>query len=140
MNEITKALEVLLVGAAVGQLMIAGLNLGLVRLLGWKSELARMPLLVREVFCVHKLFITLTLVLFGVITLRFAGELAAGENPLGRWLAAGIGCFWGVRAVMQWSYYDWSHWRGDAGRTAVHWILTIAYSGCAAVYLGAAAR
>jgi hypothetical protein len=133
-------LALLLALAAAGQLAIAGINLSLVRLLGWGSELARVPPLLREVFHVHKWFISVTLVIFGVLTLRFAGELAAGSNELGRWLAAGIGGFWALRSGVQWLYYDWGHWRGDPGRTAVHWVLTVAYGGCAAVYLAAAFR
>src|SRR4030095_7423660 len=80
--------------AAIGQLSVAMLNLFLVRLLGWKEELTRIPLLMREVFMVHAWFITVTLAIFGLITWRFAKELADGTNAIGLWLAAGIGIFW----------------------------------------------
>lgn len=128
----------LLTAAAIGQIAIAFLNLRLDRLLHWQQDLAGLPLLLREVFTVHKWFITLTLLIFGVITLRFAASLASGDLELGRWLAAGIGIFWAVRTGIQWLYYDWSHWRGKAGRTVIHWTLTLAYGGCAVVYLFAA--
>ncbi|MCB1237860.1 MAG: hypothetical protein KDM91_22535 [Verrucomicrobiae bacterium] len=131
-------LRPVLVAAACGQLAIAMINLRLDRLLGWRAELDTLSLLLREVFFIHKWFITITLVIFGVVTLRFAGEFAAGTNALGRWLAAGIGLFWAIRTGVQWLYYDWSHWRGKAGRTAIHWTLTICYGGCAAAYLAAA--
>ena len=46
--------------AAALQLAIALLNLFLARLLNWKEEMARMPLLLREVFQVHAWFISIT--------------------------------------------------------------------------------
>ncbi len=74
-------------------------------------------------------------VLFAVMTGRFAGEIAAGTNEVGRWLATGIGLFWALRAVLQVTYYSGSHWRGRLGRTASHITLLLLYSGLAAVYL-----
>jgi hypothetical protein len=41
------------------QLLIAVLNLGLVRIMRWQEDLERMPLIVREVFAVHSLFISI---------------------------------------------------------------------------------
>lgn len=131
-------MKTLLILAAVGQLAIAVVNLRLDQLLNWRPILARLPLLLQEVFTVHKWFISLTLAIFGILTLRFAGDLATGANELSRWLAAGIGAFWAVRTAIQWLYYDHSHWRGIPGRTVIHWILTLAYGGCAATYLAAA--
>lgn len=128
----------LLIAAAVGQLLIALINLRLDRLLEWQKDLATLPLLLREVFTVHKWFITITLMIFGILTLRFAGDIASGGNEIAAWLAAGIGIFWAIRTAIQWGYYDWSHWRGQPARIAVHWILTVAYGGAAAVYLFAA--
>lgn len=128
----------LLTLSALGQIAVAFLNLRLDRLLGWQRQLAALPLLMREVFHVHKWFLSITLLIFGMVTLRFASEFAGGENALARWLAAGIGGFWAIRTAVQWLYYDRSHWRGRPGRTAVHWILTLAYGGSAGVYLVAA--
>src|SRR5215467_13303326 len=92
--------------AAALQLGIAMLNLFLVPLLKWKEELARAPLLLREVFQVHAWFISITLAIFGLLTWRFAGELAAHTNAIGGWLAAGIGVFWAIRAILQVTYYS----------------------------------
>jgi hypothetical protein len=122
--------------AASGQLAIAILNLFLVRLLNWNEDVARLPLLMREVFHVHCWFISVTLALFGVMTWRFAAEMSM--NPACRWLAAGIGFFWALRTVLQTTYYSSSHWRGQTGRTAIHIMLLLIYGGFAAVYLTAA--
>src|SRR5947199_6951603 len=120
MNFLTSSLPHLLQIIAVAQMAIAVLNLFLVPLLKWREDLARMPLLLREVFQIHAWFISITLTIFAAITWRFAFEMAARASPLGAWLAAGIGFFWAIRAVLQITYYSSSHWRGNLGRTVAH--------------------
>ncbi len=138
MNLIFIHLDFFLRAAALAQLGVAILNLSLVRVMKWKSDLDRMPLLIREVFHIHSLFISVTLTIFAALTWRFAGDLASAANPLCVWLAAAIGIFWAVRATMQWTHYSASLWRGDAGRTVIHWMLTLAYGGLVVVYFIAA--
>src|SRR5882672_7829172 len=116
MNAGNSLLLVLLKIVAVLQLGIAVLNLFLVPLLKWQSDLEQMPLLLREVFRVHAWFISITLGIFGMMTWRFAGAIAGGGNSVCEWLAAGIGCFWAIRTVLQVTYYSSSHWRGFFGR------------------------
>lgn len=120
--------------AAAAQLGIAALNLCLPRLLGWKDDLARLPLLIREVFHVHAWFISVTLVIFAVMTWRFAGDMASGASAACRWLAACIGVFWAVRTVLQVTWYSGSHWRGQPGRTVIHIALLAIHGGFAIVY------
>ena len=134
MKLLLENLHWILIAAAIGQLAIAVINLQLVRLLGWEAELSKVSLLVREVFHVHKWFISIIMVIFAVMTLRFSTELAGGSE-MGRWLAGGIGGFWAIRTWMQWGFYDASHRRESKGRNAVHWTLTICYGGAAAAYL-----
>jgi hypothetical protein len=123
--------------AAAGQAVVALVNLGLVPLLNWRQELQRMPTLLREVFQVHKVFISVTLACFAAWTWRFADAFAAGD-PMGRWICGGIGIFWLLRAVAQVACYSPAHWRGQAGRTAIHLLLLAVYSGWALLYLAAA--
>ncbi len=130
----TELLKTLLLIAAILQCVVALLNLSLVRLMNWKEDLEKIPLLIREVFQVHAWFISFTVALFGVLTLRFAEPMARGsEEPL-QWLAMGIGLFWGLRTVLQWTYYSASHWRNRMARTAIHLGLTVSYGSCAALY------
>jgi hypothetical protein len=133
-------LELLLRLAAAGQLLIAILGPTLPRVLGWREAIARMPLLVREVFWIHTIFIALTCAIFGVLTWRFAGDLARTPQEFLRWLAGGIGLFWGTRSIMQWSHYSASHWRGLVIPTVVHWALFLGYGAFAATYFIAAFR
>jgi len=83
---------------------------------------------------------SLTLSIFAVLTWRFAAEIAAGPNPPAIWLATAIGLFWLVRSIMQWLHYSSSHWRGNVGRTWIHWMLFLGYGAIAIVYFLAAFR
>ena len=131
-------LELCLMLAATGQLCIAILNLFLVRIMGWREELARISLLIRQVFHIHVLFISLTLAIFAALTFRFAPAISTHPEPIDRWLAFGIGLFWAVRAVLQVTYYSSSHWRGIPSRIVVHMILLVTYPAFALTYFAAA--
>src|SRR5258706_10408422 len=96
MNLLTPSLPLLLQIVAVAQMAIAVLNLFLVPLLKWREDLARMPLLLREVFQIHAWFISITLTIFAAMTWRFAFEMAGGAKPGCKWLAAGHGHLFGV--------------------------------------------
>lgn len=133
-------LELLLKAAAAVQASVALVNLGLVRLLNWEDDLKRQPLLLRQVFRVHLWFISFTVGGFAVLTWRFATEMANGSNSVATWVAAAIGLFWGVRSLLQVTYYSASHWRGQLGRTLVHIAVLLAYGGMATVYLVVAGR
>ena len=126
--------------AAGGQIFIALLGPMIPRLLNWKEAIAAMPLLVREVFHVHTFFIALTCAIFGVITWRFAADLAHPPHEMVRWFTAAIGIFWAIRCVMQWTTYSASHWRGLPLRTLAHWALFLGYGAFAIIYLTAALR
>lgn len=131
-------LQLGLESAAVMQVIIALLNLRLEQLMGWQVEMERMPLLIREVHRVHAWFISATLLIFALLTWRFAGELSTGANALGIWLCAGIAGFWGLRTILQITYYSASHWRGNPGRTCIHVAALLIYAGFTTVYLAAA--
>lgn len=140
MNIVYLHLELCLRLAAVGQLFIACLGPMIPRLLNWREPIARMPLLVREVFWVHTIFIGMTCAIFGSLTWAFAGDLANPSHDMMRWFCAAIGLFWGVRCIMQWTYYSSSHWRGIPSRTVAHWTLFLGYLAFAITFLTAAFR
>ena len=73
-------LNTILIAAAIGQILIAMLNMRLDKLLHWDSELKSVSQLLREVFYVHKWFITITLLIFGIITIRFANDIGTGSQ------------------------------------------------------------
>lgn len=140
MNTLHAHLDSLLRLAAAGQLFIAILGPMIPRLLDWREPIARMPLLVREVFHVHTFFIGLTCAIFGTLTWVFAADIATAAHPMLRWFAFSLGLFWGIRCVMQWAFYSTSHWRGLLPQTVAHWTLFLGYGGFTAAYLLAAFR
>jgi len=132
------SLELALRVVALAQFAVAILNLFLIRMMKWKPDLERVPLIIREVFRIHLIFISITLSIFGALSWRFAYEIASTSSPLTIWLALAIGLFWLVRAAMQWLHYSASHWRGDGLRTVIHWALFLGYGAMGTVYLAAA--
>ncbi len=125
----------LLQTAAATQLAVAGANLFLVRILGWRESLRQLPLLVREVFHVHLWFISFTLAMFAILTWRFAEEMASGADPALRWLAGAMAGFWALRTLLQVVYYSPSHWWGQTARTLIHVACLVIYGGLASLYL-----
>ena len=132
------SLDLLLRAAALAQLAVAFLNLFLIRIMKWKPDLDRAPPLIREVFRIHVVFISITLSIFAALTWRFAHEIARASSPLAIWLAVAIGLFWFVRSIMQWLHYSANHWRGNSLRTLIHWTLFLGYGAMAVVYFAAA--
>jgi hypothetical protein len=76
--------------------------------------------------------------IFAILTWHLAGDIASAASPLSVWLAVAIGLFWLIRSLLQWLHYSPSHWRGDAIRTAIHFLLFFSYGALATVYLMAA--
>ncbi|HKR54372.1 MAG TPA: hypothetical protein VJR93_08500 [Chthoniobacterales bacterium] len=132
------ALELALRVAAIAQFAVAILNLFLIRLMNWKTDLDRAPLLIREVFHIHIIFISITLSIFALLTWRFVHEIAGAANPLAVWLATAIGLFWIIRSIMQWLHYSPRHWRGNRTRTLIHWTLFLGYGAMGIVYFAVA--
>ena len=130
--------ETALRAVALVQFAVAILNLFLIRIMKWKPDLERAPLLIGEVFRIHVVFISITLSIFGALTWRFAHEIARAASPLAIWLAVAIGLFWLVRSAMQWLHYSASHWHGKSVRTLIHWTLFLGYGSMAIIYLAAA--
>jgi len=120
---------------AVLQLGVAVLNLFLTRLLKSQEDLDKMSLLPRQVFNVHSWFVSIMLVIFGVLTFRFADQMVSGQSEPALWIAAAAGIFWGIRTVIQMVYYSPSHWWGKTGRTVIHVVLLLVYGAMSATYL-----
>jgi uncharacterized membrane protein YidH (DUF202 family) len=76
------SLETALRAVALAQFAVAILNLFLIRIMKWKPDLDRAPLLIREVFRIHVVFISITLSIFGTLSWRFAYEIARASSPL----------------------------------------------------------
>ena len=129
--------EIVLWTLGTVQIVIALLNLGLVRMLDWRPELARLSLLAREVFHAHVYFISLTVAAFGVMTWSSASEMLDGSESAARRLATVIGFFWIARTGVQLCYYSRSHWIGNRPRTIVHAVCVAVFGSMGIFYLAA---
>jgi hypothetical protein len=101
--------------------------------LEWRSELAKLRPLSRQLVWVHGAFIVLVIIAFGVISLALPAELAA-RTPLARAVCAFIAIFWLARLGVQFFVFDarpmlTNRWlkTGYHGLTAVFAVLVIAY-------------
>ncbi len=108
---------------------LVGLSLmhaGFPRYFGWKTELAGLSPINREMMKVHTLFIALTVLLMGLLCLSSATLLM--DTVLGRRVSLGLGLFWGLRLGIQIFGYSSSLWRGKRFETAVHILFTVFWS------------
>ena len=105
----------------------------------WKPDLERAPLIIREVFRIHVVFISITLSIFGALTWRFTHEIARASNPLTIWLAVAIGLFWidSLRHAMAALQLE-PLARAMRCELVIHWALFLGYGAMAAIYLAAA--
>jgi hypothetical protein len=117
--------------AGVLQLITAAANFFLPAKLHYRENLAKVSPIIRQIFTVHALFIVLMLVGFGLICLLFPGDLC-GASALGKFLCGFLALFWGLRAVLQITYYDGTvkkeHPMGAWFFAAVFIYLTVAFT------------
>lgn len=100
------------------------------RVLDWRSELQQLPRLFRQLVWVHGVFIVLTIVGFGAVSVGNAEALAAG-TPLARSVCGLIAVFWLLRLAIQFLVFD-------ARPYLTNTLLRVGYHGLTAVftYLG----
>jgi hypothetical protein len=101
--------------------------------LDWKSALARLDPLSRQIVWVHGVFIVLVVLGFAVVSVVFSGNLAEG-TPLSRAITSFIAVFWGLRLLIQLFVFDArSHLGNPLLRIGYHG-LTVVFAYHAVVY------
>jgi hypothetical protein len=98
----------------------------------WKTELAGLSLINREMMQVHTFFIALTVFGMGILCISSASELLA--TPLGKKMLLGLAIFWSIRMLMQFFVYSAALWKGKAFETFVHIIFSGLWVYMAAVF------
>ena len=96
------------------------------QVLDWKSTLNQLSPLFRQLVWVHGIFIVLVIIGFGVLSLCFANEIAAG-TPLARGISALIAIFWGARLVVQFFVFDASAYLTNRFLKVGYHSLTVAF-------------
>ena len=119
------------VGALLVTLALA--NTQLDRYFKWKTELAQVSLLTRQIFQVHGFFIVLVVGMMGVCSLFYTDALLA-SGALSRIVLAGLVVFWLARLAIQFFVYDPAIWRGRRFYTAMHVVFSILWIYVALTY------
>jgi hypothetical protein len=118
-------------------LMCAGLLMP--RVVNMRAHLATLPPFIRQLFWVYYSFIALCLVSFALITVTFAGTLAAGSN-LARTLCAFFAVFWTVRLIAGTFVFDLRPYLRNAYRRLGYHAINIVFAYLPIVYAWAALK
>lgn len=95
-----ESLTTMIALAGAGQLAVLVASALVPFRLNWKTELAGISRLHRQMYWVYGGYVVLAIVAFGLISLFNARELASGSG-LARGVSAYIAAFWGIRLALQ---------------------------------------
>lgn len=107
------------------------------RVLRWRESLAGLDPLTRHLIWVHGVFIVLTIVGMGTISLALPRELAAG-SPLALAVCGFIAIFWIARLAVQFTLFDARPYLHGLVLKAGYHGLTLVFAYFSAVYAWAA--
>jgi hypothetical protein len=91
--------------AGLMHVVLTLLNFVLPRELRYRENLSKVAPIIRQIFVVHSVYITLILLGFAGLCFGFAGELTGG-SAIGRLLSGFMAGFWLLRVAIQRFYYD----------------------------------
>ena len=91
--------------AGLLQLITAAANFILPTILRYDENLSHVSRIIRQIFHIHALYIVIVLIGLGLVCLCLPHELL-GPGLLGRCLCGYLTFFWGLRAIIQFFYYD----------------------------------
>ncbi len=118
-------------------LMCAGLLMP--RVVRMREHLAPLPPFIRQLFWVYYSFIALCLAGFSVITIVFAGTLAAG-GPLARALCVFFAMFWTLRLIAGTFVFDMRPYLTNGYRRLGYHAINIVFAYLPIVYVLAASQ
>jgi hypothetical protein len=113
-----KMIPTLIFLAGIGQLGVLVASSIVPFQLKWKTELAVLSRLHRQMYWVYGGYVVLAILSFGLISLFNAAELASGSG-LARGVCGYIAMFWGVRLALQGIF--------DVGEHLSTWWLRLGY-------------
>jgi hypothetical protein len=118
-------------------LMCAGLLMP--HVVGIRGHLAALPPFIRQLFWVYYSFIALCLVGFSIITIAFAGTLAAGSH-LARALCVFLALFWTLRLIAGTFVFDMRPYLTSGPRRLGYHAINIVFACLPIIYALAAAQ
>ena len=119
--------------AGIGHFGILIASVQVPTILDWKHQLALLNPFMRRLFWVYGVFIALTIVGFGTLTLTHLHELAAG-GMMARAVAMLIAGFWVLRLIVQFFVFDARPYLTNIWRKLGYHTLTGAFIYFTAVY------
>jgi len=96
----TSYLHTAIFAAGVGQLYVVVAAFFVPKCLRWSSDLQTLPRMLRQLFLVYASYVVAAIVVFGVTSIVFAGDLAADTSGA-RTICGLIALFWGARLALQ---------------------------------------
>jgi len=105
----------------------------------WKEDLARLGPSNRRLFWVYGIFIVLSNIGFGALSLAYAEELAAGKGAAGG-LALFLGLYWIARLITQYVAFNTPDWPVEGRHPVAKHGLGLLFLAMSAVYLAAFAH
>ena len=102
------------------------------RYFSWKTELASLSLVNRQMMEIHTLFIALTVLLMGVLCVTSATNLC--HTALGKTVSLGLFIFWFTRLLVQFLGYSSELWKGKRFETIVHIAFSFLWAYCSIVF------
>lgn len=105
--ETTQIITDLLIVAGVGQIAVALCSFSIPHVLKWRQETALLRPLTREVFWTYAAYISTINLAMGFLSALRPEWLLDGSG-LGQAIASFIAVYWGVRVIVQFTYYDTS--------------------------------
>jgi hypothetical protein len=129
-------LTTLITLAGIGQLGVLVASALVPIRLKWKTELAGLPRLHRQLYWIYGGYVVMAIVAFGLFSLTNAAALASGTT-LARALCGYIALFWGVRLSLQ-AVLDVRGFLTAWWLKAGYWLLTCLFASFTLIFAGAA--
>ncbi len=85
----------------------------------WEEESRKMSPLNGQIFLVHSFFISLVVLMMGILLFFYTRTLLM-PSALGRLVLLGLLIFWSSRLIIQLFFYDVKLWKGNPLYTFVH--------------------
>lgn len=119
----------------IGVLLIAlaGVHIFFPKYFNWDKELRSLSLINRQMMKVHTLFISLTVLLMGLLCLTSSAELI--QTNLGKKISLGLGIFWTVRLFIQFFGYSTDLWKGKKFETFMHIMFSLLWTYLSIIFL-----
>jgi hypothetical protein len=118
--------------AGIGHLCVLAASALVPFRMNWRTELASLSRLHRQMYWVYGGYVVLSIVAFALLSLLNSTELASG-TPLARGVCLYIAVFWGIRLVLQGIFDVKPHlttWWLKLG----YLMLSLLFAGFAAIY------